>query len=134
MKYWLVKSDPGEYGWEDLLKERKTDWTGVRNYAARLHLNGMKKGDAVLFYHSNREPAVIGEAKVTREAFPDPTAQDDKWVAVELEAGKSLGKPVSLQSIKAEKRLADIGLVRIGRLSVMPLQKPEYETIVKMGR
>ena len=126
MNYWLVKSDPGEYGWEDLVKERKTHWTGVRNYAARLHMNGMKKGDAVLFYHSNREPAVIGEAMVTREAFPDPTSQDDKWVAVELEARKTLASPVSLQRIKAEKRLAEIGLVRIGRLSVMPLRKPEY--------
>ncbi len=133
MGYWLVKSDPEEYGWEQLVRDRDTEWTGVRNFAARLHLNGMKKGDPVLFYHSGSDKAVVGEAVVNREAFRDPTSDDDRWVAVGLQAGRVLKQPVPLAKIKAEKRLRDIGLIRIGRLSVMPLREEEYNLLVEMG-
>jgi len=133
MGYWLVKSDPDEYGWTQLVRDKDTEWTGVRNFAARLHLNGMKKGDPVLFYHSGSDKAVVGEAVVHREAFRDPTSDDDRWVAVGLRAGRVLKQPVSLAKIKAEKRLRDIGLIRIGRLSVMPLKKEEYNLLVEMG-
>ncbi len=133
MNYWLVKSDPEEYGWNDLKKDGETEWTGIRNYAARLHLNAMKKGDRVMFYHSNADMAVVGIASVAKEAYPDPTTDDDRWVAVNLKYEKPLGKPVTLVQIKAEKKLKNIGLVRIGRLSVMPLSEQEFKWIETLG-
>ncbi len=133
MNYWLVKSDPETYGWTELIEDKKTDWTGVRNYAARIHLKGMKKGDEVLFYHSNEGMAVIGITKVTKEFFPDPTTDDPAWVAVELTALKPFNKPVTLSEMKTKKELCNIGLIKIGRLSVMPLTKTEFDFIMKMG-
>jgi predicted RNA-binding protein with PUA-like domain len=131
MNYWLVKQEPGTYSFDDFVKEKKTDWTGVRNYQARNFLRDMKKGDAVLFYHSGDEKAVVGHATVSKSAFPDPT--DEAWIAVELKAGKKLHKPVPLSDVKADKRLANILLVKNGRISVMPLTEIEYDQIVKMG-
>ena len=133
MNYWLVKSEPSTYSFSDLMKDKKTVWDGVRNYAARIHLRAMQKGDLVLFYHSNEDMAVIGIAKVSKTAYPDPTAQEGDWSAVDLVPIKHLKTPVTLPKIKAEKKLQNIGLVRIGRLSVMPLTESEYNLILKMG-
>jgi len=133
MNYWMVKQEPGSYSFDDFVKDKKTDWTGVRNYQARNFLRDMKKGDEVLFYHSGDEKAVVGFATVSRAAFPDPTADDDAWIAVELKAGKRLKNPVTLAQVKAEPKLADILLVRNGRISVMSLAKDEYDQIVRMG-
>ena len=133
MNYWLVKQDPANYPFEQFQKEKKTDWTGVRNYQARNFLRDMKKGDEVLFYHSGEEKAVVGFASVSKPAFPDPTADEDAWIAVELKAGKRFKTPVTLSQIKAEPKLSNILLVRNGRISVSPLTKPEYDLIVKMG-
>jgi predicted RNA-binding protein with PUA-like domain len=131
--YWLVKSDPETYGWTEFSKDKKTSWDGVRNYAARIHLKAMKKGDDVLFYHSNKDAGVVGTAKVTKEFYPDPTAKEEGWVSVELQCGKPLKKPVSLTAIKAEKKLKDMLLIKIGRLSVSPVTAEEFDTVVKMG-
>ena len=133
MNYWLVKSEPSTYSFQDLMKDKKTCWDGVRNYAARIHLRAMKKDDLVLFYHSNEDMAVDGIAKVSRVAYPDPTAKEGDWSAVDLIPHKPLKKPVTLAQIKAEKKLQNTGLVRIGRLSVMPLTEVEYNLICKMG-
>ena len=133
MNYWLVKSEPTAYSWDQFNKEGKTVWSGVRNYAARLHLNAMKEGDPVLFYHSNTGLEVVGIAKVARSAYQDPTTDDERWVAVDLKPFKTLKKPVSLTVIKKEPRLKNIGLVRIGRLSVMPLTKDEYDTLMELS-
>jgi len=133
MNFWLVKQDPANYPFEQFQKEKKTDWTGVRNYQARNFLRDMKKGDEVLFYHSGDEKAVVGFASVSKPAFPDPTADDDAWIAVELKAGKKLKTSVSLSQIKAEPMLANILLVKNGRISVMSLTEAEFDQIVKMG-
>lgn len=133
MQHWLVKSEPEAYAWETLLLEKKTDWTGVRNFAARNHLRAMRKGDQVLFYASVTTKAVVGVAEVTKEAFPDATAEEGDWSAVELKCLRGLPSPVTLAQIKAEKALANIMLVRQGRLSVMPLTKPEFEAILRLG-
>src|SRR5258708_39763946 len=132
MNYFLVKSEPETYSWSQLVKDGKTMWEGVRNYAARIHLRAMKNGDQVLFYHSGEDKAVFGIAKVVKEAYPDPTTTED-WSVVDLAAEKPLKKSVTLSAIKAEKKLQNIYLVRQGRLSVMPLGKEEFELIVKMG-
>ena len=134
MNYWLVKSEPSVYSWEQLVTDGKTCWDGVRNFAARLHLLAMKKGDHVMFYHSNEGLAVAGIAKVAATAYHDPTADDERWVAVDLVPYKALKRPVSLAEIKKEPRLKNIALVRIGRLSVMPLTKEEYEVIIELSR
>ena len=131
MNYWLVKQEPSTYSFDDFVKEKKTDWTGVRNYQARNFLRDMKKGDGVLFYHSGDEKAVVGHASVSKSAYPDPT--DEAWIAVELKAGKRLKQPVPLSDVKAEKKLANILLVKNGRISVMPLTEVEYNQIVRMG-
>jgi predicted RNA-binding protein with PUA-like domain len=133
MNYWLVKSEPDTYSFNDLVKDGETSWTGVRNYAARLHLKAMKKGDLVLFYHSGDESAVVGISKVKNEFYPDPTATEGEWFTVDLEKQKPLKKPVTLSQVKAEKKLKNTALVRIGRLSVQPLTKEEFDLIVKMG-
>lgn len=134
MNYWLVKQEPESYSFETFQKEGKTDWTGVRNYTARNNLKAMKTGDKVFYYHSGDEKAVIGLAKVTKTFFPDPTADDDAWVAVELEAGKNVKKPVTLAAIKANPKLKDIALVRLSRLSVVPITKDEFEEITNMSK
>ena len=132
MNYWLVKSEPSTFSWEKLVKDGHVVWDGVRNYAARLHLRAMKKGDEVLFYHSNEGLCVMGIAKVTKEAYQDPTTKED-WSAVDLAPHKALKNPVTLVEMKTKKELKNIGLIRIGRLSCMPLKKEEFEFIVKMG-
>jgi predicted RNA-binding protein with PUA-like domain len=133
MSYWLVKSEPSSYSWEQLEKDKQTEWTGVRNYAARLHLRSMKKGDEVLFYHSNEGLDIVGIAKVTKEAYQDPSTNETAWVAVDLKPYKKLKKPVSLDSIKKEKRLKDMALVRIGRLSVQPVTDKEWSVIMELA-
>jgi len=133
MAYWLVKSEPDVYSWDQLVKDKQTFWSGVRNYAARIHLKGMKKGDAVLFYHSNEGMQIVGIAKVLKEFYQDPTTPDDKWVAVDLKAVKKLKKPVILSHIKSDKRLADMALVRLGRLSVQPVTEKEWKIIMEMA-
>ena len=133
MSYWLVKSEPNVYGWEDLVKEKQTVWSGVRNYAARIHLKTMKKGDEVLFYHSNEGMEIVGIAKVSREFYQDPTTPDAGWVAVDLKPAKKLKKPVTLTQIKSDKRLADMALVRIGRLSVQPVTEKEWKIIMELA-
>ena len=133
MNYWLVKSDPDTYSWHDLLKDGSTSWDGVRNYAARNHMKGMKKGDKVLVYHSGGESIVIGIATVQKEFFQDPTTDETAWVSVNLKADKALKKPVTLAQIKSDKLLKNMLLVKIGRLSVMPVKEEEFELIVELG-
>jgi predicted RNA-binding protein with PUA-like domain len=133
MAYWLVKSEPSVYSWDQLHKDKQTVWSGVRNYAARLHLRNMKKGDEVFYYHSNEGTEIVGIAKVVKEHYQDPTTEDDKWVAVDIKAYKKLKKPVSLDQIKKEKKLAAMALVRIGRLSVQPVTDEEWALVMAMG-
>ncbi len=133
-QYWLVKSEPETYSWGEFVRDGSTAWTGVRNYAARIHLNTMRPGDRVLYYHSGGERAVVGTAEVTKAAFPDKTADEPGWVAVELKAGAALAQPVTLAGIKAEPALAKMTLLRISRLSVQPVARAEFERIVKMGK
>src|SRR2546430_8566125 len=121
MAYWLVKSEPDAYSWDQLVKDKQTVWSGVRNYAARIHLKAMKKNDEVLFYHSNEGMEIVGIAKVSKEFYQDPTIDDDRWVAVDIKPYKKLKHPVGLTQIKADKRLQGMALVRIGRLSVQPV-------------
>jgi predicted RNA-binding protein with PUA-like domain len=134
MQYWLIKSEPFVYSFDDLEKEGKTLWEGVRNYQARNNLRAMKKGDLALFYHSNEGLEVVGVAKVSKEHYPDPTAEKGDWSVVEFVPHKKLARPVTLKEIKATSALADIALVRNGRLSVMPLQPAEYELILTMSK
>jgi predicted RNA-binding protein with PUA-like domain len=133
MNFWLVKSEPSAYSWDQLVKEKRTVWSGVRNYAARLHLRAMKKGDEVLYYHSNEGMNIVGVAKVEKEAYQDPTTDDDRWVAVDIKAVKKLKNPVSLEQIKADKRLKNMALVRIGRLSVQPVTPEEWKVIMELA-
>jgi len=133
MAYWLVKSEPSTYSWDQLVKEKQTAWTGVRNYAARGHLKAMKKGDDVLFYHSNEGLDIVGIAKVVKEFYQDPTTDDDRWVVVDLKPHKKLKKSVPLDTIKKDKRLANMALVRIGRLSVQPVTDAEWKVIMELA-
>lgn len=133
MQYWLVKTEPGNYSFEDLMKDKETPWDGVRNYQARNNLKLMEPGDAVLVYHSVKQKEVVGLAKVTSSFFQDPTTDDDRWVAVQLEVDRPLKNPVSLAQIKAEPSLSEIALVRHSRLSVMPLEKAEFEQLLSMS-
>lgn len=134
MNYWLVKSEPFKYSWEHLLKDGQTIWDGVRNYQARNNLQAMKKGDAVLFYHSNEGLAVVGIARVVKAAYQDPTTDDARWVAVDIEPVETFKQPVALSDIKKDRRLQNIALVKQGRLSVMPVTREEFERIVEKGR
>lgn len=133
MAYWLVKSEPSTYSWDQLVKEKQTCWSGVRNYAARLHLKSMKKGDEVFFYHSNEGTDIVGIAKVLKEAYQDPTTTDDRWVAVDLKPHKKLKDPVTLETIKKDKRLANMALVRIGRLSCQPVSDAEWRVVMELA-
>ena len=133
MAYWLVKSEPSVYSWDQLVKDKQTDWTGVRNYAARIHLNAMKKGDEVFFYHSNEGLNIVGIAKVAKEAYQDPTTEETAWVCVDLKPHKKLKNPVSLEQIKKDKRLRDMALIRIGRLSVQPVKEDEWKAVMEMA-
>jgi predicted RNA-binding protein with PUA-like domain len=116
-----------------LVKDKQTVWSGVRNYAARVHLNAMKKGDEVFFYHSNEGLEIVGIAKVVKQAYQDPTTDDERWVAVDLKPYKKLKKPVSLEAIKKDKRLANMALVRIGRLSVQPVTDSEHDALMEQA-
>lgn len=133
MAYWLVKSEPSTYSWDDLVKEKQTCWSGVRNYAARIHLRNMKKGDEVFFYHSNEGTDIVGIAKVAKEFYRDPTTEDDRWVAIDIKPHKKLKKPVDLATIKKDKRLADMALIRLGRLSVQPVTDKEWEIVMELA-
>ena len=131
---WLVKQEPEDYSWDDLVRDKKTAWTGVRNFQARNNLRNMKTGDAVLFYHSGKEKSVIGIAEVAKAAYADPTADDDSWIAVDIKPVKRLANPVSLADIRANAKLHDLLLVRQSRLSVMPLSIKDFDEIVGMSR
>ncbi len=134
MRYWLVKQEPEAYSWRDFVQEGQTAWTGVRSYPARMHLRAMRKGDLVLFYHSGTGKEVVGITRVTKEAYPDPTAKEGEWSAVDLKPVKPLKVPVSLQSIMADKALKQIALVKQSRLSVMPLGREEFERLLQLGQ
>ncbi|PWT96820.1 MAG: EVE domain-containing protein [Bacteroidetes bacterium] len=133
MAYWLVKSEPSVYSWDQLVKDKQTTWDGIRSYAARLHLRAMKKGEEVLFYHSNEGLEIVGIAKVSKEAYQDPGTDDPNWSAIDLKPFKKLKKPVSLNQIKTDKRLSNMALVRIGRLSVSPVTDKEFEAIMELS-
>ncbi|MCW5962277.1 MAG: EVE domain-containing protein [Pyrinomonadaceae bacterium] len=133
MNYWLIKQNPESYSFSDLKKEKKTDWVGVRNYQARNFMRDMKKGDQALFYHSGKEKAVVGIAEIEKEAFPDPTAKEGDWVAVVLKAKSTFNEPVTLEKIKTTKPLENMLLLKQSRLSIVSVEKKEFDQIVKMG-
>lgn len=133
MPHWLVKSEPNKYSWDQLVKDKQTFWDGVRNYAARINLRAMKKGDEVLFYHSNEGMEIVGIAKIAKEAYQDPTTEDDAWVVVDLKPVKKLKQPVTLAAVKADKRLSEMALVRLGRLSVQPVTDEEWKIVMEMA-
>jgi predicted RNA-binding protein with PUA-like domain len=134
MAYWLVKSEPFKYSWDQLVKDKITTWDGVRNYAARNNLRAMKKGDEVLFYHSNEGVEIVGIAKVAKEAYQDPTTDDAAWLVVDLKPYKKLKTPVTLVQVKTDKRLADMDLVRLGRLSVQTVKEDEWDIIMELAK
>jgi len=133
MNYWLVKSEPFKYSWDDFVKEGKSVWDGVRNYQARNNMMAMKKGDWVLFYHSNEGMEVIGLAEVRKEHFPDPTTEDARWVVVELIPIKKFAKTVTLKTMKADDRLSGLALIKQSRLSVTPVAKAEFDIILSLA-
>src|SRR5713101_3392711 len=130
---WMVKQEPEAYSWDDLVRDGKTDWTGVRNFQARNNLKQMKVGDRVLFYHSGTGKCVVGIAEVAKSAYPDSTADDPQWVAVDIKPVKPLKESVPLASIRYHPKLSNLPLIRQSQLSVMPITKEEFETIVAMG-
>jgi len=134
MNYWLVKSEPSTYSWGQLQQDGSTVWDGVRNYAARNNLRAMKKGDEVFFYHSNEGMEIVGTAKVTKEAFQDPTTKETAWVAIELKPLKTLKHPVGLAVIKKHPELKDMALVKLSRLSVQPVTPEQWRTVQELGR
>jgi predicted RNA-binding protein with PUA-like domain len=133
MNYWLVKSEPDAYAWATFVKDGKTAWTGVRNFAARNNLRAMRKGDVVFFYHSNEGKQVVGVAKVVTEAYPDSTAEDGDWSCVDLKPLKALTTPVALAEIKSDAVLKEMALVKQSRLSVMPVLPAQAERLLKLG-
>lgn len=133
MAYWLIKSEPFKYSWDQFEKDKQTFWDGVRNYAARNNLRSMKKGDLAFFYHSNEGLEIVGIAQVVKEAYQDPTTEEEAWVVVDFKPYKKLKKPVSLASIKADKRLANMALIRLGRLSVQPVTEDEWKMVMEMA-
>jgi len=132
--FWLVKQEASSYSWSDFIAEGQTSWTGVRNYTARNNLRKMRKGDEILFYHSGEDKAVVGIAKITQSPYPDPTAKEGDWSAVDLAPINSLRRPVTLRQIKSHPRLKQVQLVRQSRLSVMPMAPAEFRAIVLMGK
>jgi predicted RNA-binding protein with PUA-like domain len=134
MQHWLMKTEPEAFSWQDLIRNKKTLWDGVRNYQARNNMMAMKVGDKVLIYHSVSEKCVVGIATVSKEYFPDATAEDKRWVVVEIVPDKALDNPVYLEQIKNTKELSEIKLIKQSRLSVMPLTQKEYQTILKLGK
>ena len=133
MSYWLVKSEPFKYSWDQLVTDKQTVWDGVRNYAARNNLKAMKKGDQVFFYHSNEGVEIVGIAKVAKEAYQDPSTEEEAWVVVELKPFKKLKKPVTLAQVKADSRLSEMALVRLGRLSVQPVTEEEWRIVMELA-
>lgn len=133
MNYWLIKSEPNEYSWDDLVKLGRDHWDGVRNYAARLHMKNMKVGDLAFFYHSVNEKSIVGIAECVREYYPDPTTDDDRWVVVDFVPKEKLKRPVTLAEIKADERLSEMALIKISRLSVQPVKKEEFDIIIEMA-
>ena len=133
MAYWLMKSEPFKYSWEQLRKDKKTFWDGVRNYAARNNLKAMKKGDLAFFYHSNEGVEIVGIAEIVKESYQDPTTNEAAWVAVDVKPFQTLKRPVSLAQIKADKRLANMALVRLGRLSVQPVTEKEWKIVLELA-
>ena len=131
--FWLVKQEPEGYSWDDLVRDGRTDWTGVRNFQARNNLRQMKAGDAVLFYHSGASKSVVGIAEVARSGYPDPTSDDAQWVAVDIKPVKPLKEPVTLATMRDNPKLGNMLLLRQSRLSVLPVTRDEFETIIKMG-
>jgi predicted RNA-binding protein with PUA-like domain len=134
MNHWLVKSEPFKYSWEQFVIDKETFWDGVRNYQARNNLREMKKGDLVMWYHSNEGKEIVGIAKVSKEAYQDPTTEDPNWVVVNLKPFKKLKKAITLEQIKADEKLQNIGLVRQGRLSVMSLTQFEFDHILQLSQ
>ncbi len=132
-RHWLVKQEPAAYSWSDFAKDGRTSWTGVRNYTARNNLRGMQLGDAVLYYHSVTDKAVFGVAEVARVAYPDPTAEEGQWSAVDLVAKQALTRPVTLEEIKKSSRLKEMALLRLSRLSVQPVTASEFQEIVRLS-
>lgn len=132
-QHWLVKSEPTSYSWDDLVKDGRTAWTGVRNFQARIHLRAMRTGDLVLFYHSVVGKEIVGIAKIAAPAYADPTAKEGDWVCVDLKPHKALKRPVSLEAIKESTKLKDIVLLRQSRLSVVPVTDAEYSEILRLG-
>lgn len=132
-RYWLIKSEPYKYAWEELVKDGRTFWDGVRNYEARNNLAAMKVGDLCLYYHSNKGKEVVGVAEVVRESYPDPTTQDDRWVVVDVAPVVALKESVTLLDIKGESTLSEMSLVRRSRLSVVPVARLEFDRILRMG-
>jgi predicted RNA-binding protein with PUA-like domain len=133
MAHWLVKSEPSVYPWEQMVKDKKTFWSGVRNYAARLHLRAMKKGEEAFFYHSNEGLEIVGIVKIVKEAYQDPTTEDEKWVAVDVAPVRKLKTAVPLSEIKKRKELANMALIRLGRLSVQPVTDEEWDIVLEMA-
>lgn len=131
MNYWLMKTEPSTYSMDDLVRDKKTTWDGVRNYAARIHLKAMKKGDLAFIYHSMDDKAVVGMAKITKESFPDP--KDNEWAVVEIAPERRLKNPVTLAQVKADKRLANMVLVKNSRLSVQPVKPEEFDLILALS-
>ncbi len=134
INYWLVKQEPSSYSWATFSRDHTTAWTGVRNFQARNNLRAMKKGDEVFYYHSGDERSVVGLARVMREHYPDPTATEGDWSAVDLEAIRPLTQPVALASIKADQSLADMLLLRNSRLSVQPVSEKQFGRLLELGK
>jgi predicted RNA-binding protein with PUA-like domain len=133
MSYWLIKSEPFKYSWDQFEKDKKTCWDGVRNYAARNNLRAMKTGDLAFFYHSNEGTEIVGIAKVIKEAYQDPTSTETAWLAVDFAPHKKLKVPVSLAQIKGDKRLSNMALVKLGRLSVQPVTDEEWKIVMELA-
>ena len=133
MNYWLVKSEPFKYSWDQFVKDKQTFWDGVRNYGARNNLRAMKKGELVFFYHSNEGVEIVGVAKVVKEHYQDPTTEETAWLVVDLKPVKKFKRPVTLSMIKAGKRLANMDLVRLGRLSVQTVKPEEWEVVLELA-
>ena len=133
MAYWLVKSEPFKYSWDQFVKDKKTFWDGVRNYGARNNLKAMKKGDEVLFYHSNEGVEIVGIAKVAKEFYQDPTTEEAAWVVVDLKPVRKLKSAVPLDVIKKDGRLANMDLVRLGRLSVQTVKEEEWKIVMELA-
>lgn len=133
MAYWLMKSEPFKYSWDQLLKDKRTFWDGVRNYAARNNLRAMKKGDRAFFYHSNEGVEIVGIAEIVKEAYQDPTTSEAAWVSVDIKPVLTLKNPVSLAQIKADKRFANMALIKLARLSVQPVTEKEWQLVMELA-